>query len=194
MRPKQRITIMKNYFRLVILFLCFSLASTSFASEGSGEKIGKKIDVKIEEAQNYSQEKKEKIQKEFQTQLDKIDADIQILKRKINNTKKTVSADVKAHWTDNVNLLEKRRIELRQDLESLQQSSGNAWEELKTGMQNAVADLKSSFKKAKKEFAHSDKKAQEKVSTNDEKKEKLSEEKNKETIENKSKNKNKEKK
>ena len=66
-------------FSLVVIFL---VGSVAFANEGAGEKIGKKVDKTIDDVSGYSKEQKDKIQKEFNEQLNAIDTEISEIKAK----------------------------------------------------------------------------------------------------------------
>lgn len=141
----------------ILMIVCFFFVACLLnlnlvLAEGVGENLGKKVDTKVNDIKDYSAEKKEKIEKEFQSNLDKLDKEIKSLKAKVNKTQKKATIEVQKQWNDQIDTLEKRKSEIAADIASLKLSTGNAWEEIKSGIQTAVSDLKTSFKKAKSQF------------------------------------------
>ena len=142
---------------LIILGLAF-FSFLVFAGDGTGEKIGKKVDKTVEDVSDFSKEQKDKIQKEFKEQLAAIDQEIKDIKAKAIKAKETASDESKKQINDQVEFLEKRRLELKSDFKNLQHSSGKAWDQVKLGFQSSMTTLKESFQKAKQEFQSEEKK------------------------------------
>lgn len=144
--------------KYILLVLVLIASSVSLSNEGTGEKIGKKVDKAVDDVSEFSKEQREKIQKEFKVQLSNMDQEISELKIKAKEVKETASEESKKQINEQLAFLEKRRKELKVEFKSLQNSSGKAWDEIKTGFQNSIMTLKESFKKAKQEFQSEDKK------------------------------------
>lgn len=144
--------------KYILLVLVLIASSVSLSNEGTGEKIGKKVDKAVDDVSEFSKEQREKIQKEFKVQLSNMDHEISELKIKAKEVKETASEESKKQINEQLAFLEKRRKELKVEFKSLQNSSGKAWDEIKTGFQNSIMTLKESFKKAKQEFQSEDKK------------------------------------
>ncbi len=140
----------------VFFIVCLSIGALS--NEGTGEKIGKKVDQTVNGVSDYSKEQKEKIQKEFRGQLAIVDQEILDIKAKAKKLKSTASEETKKQVNDQIAFLEKRKSELKSDFDSLQTSSGRAWDLIKSGFQDSMGTLKESFKKAKQEFQSEDQK------------------------------------
>lgn len=134
------------------LFIVLLLAIVSFSNEGAGQRIGKKVDKAVADVSEYTQEQKEKIQKEFQEQLDNIDREIIEIRARGSYAKESATESSKKQINDQIEFLEKRRSELKTDYDKLKKSSGKAWDRIKEGFQSSVSTLKESFLKAKQEF------------------------------------------
>ncbi len=141
-----------------VALLCVFSFFYVFANEGVGEHIGKKVDKTVDDVSDYSKEQKEKIQKEFKTQMRALDNEISDIKAKANKIKTTASEETNKQVNDQIAFLEKQRAELTSDFNKLQASSGRAWDRVKNGFQDSIGTLKESFKKAKQEFQSDEKK------------------------------------
>lgn len=141
---------------IILLFVSFSYLIVS--AEGTGEKLGKKVDQTVDGVSEFSKEQKDKIQKEFKEQLTALEKEIQDIKAKAKTAKQTASAESQKQINDQIEFLEKRRAELKADFKNLQNSSGKAWDQVKLGFQNSMTALKESFQKAKQEFQSDEKK------------------------------------
>lgn len=144
--------------KLVSVFFIFCFSTFVFASEGTGEKLGKKVDQTVENVSAYSKEQKDKIQKEFKEQLNALDQEIAEIKNSAKKAKATATDETKKQANDQIAFLEKRKSELKTDFKNLQASSGKAWDQIKNGFQESIDTLKESFKKAKQEFKSEEKK------------------------------------
>lgn len=142
----------------LIILLSILVSIAGFANEGTGEKIGKKVDKTVEDVSDFSKEQKDKIQKEFKDQLAALDKEIADINAKAKKAKETASDESKKQINDQVEFLEKRKSELKSDFKNLQNSSGKAWDQIKLGFQESMGTLKESFKKAKQEFQSDEKK------------------------------------
>lgn len=135
-----------------LLIVMSLLGSVALSNQGTGEKIGQKVDKTIEDVSGYTKEQKEKIQKEFNEQLVALDKEIAEIKAKAKKAKATATSETNKQVNDQIAFLEKRRTELRSEFNDLKKSSGKAWDQIKQGFQESIGTLKESFKKAKQEF------------------------------------------
>lgn len=144
--------------KLISIVVISLVGVFAFSNQGAGEKIGKKVDKTIEDVSGYSKEQKDKIQKEFNEQLNAIDTEIADIKAKAKKAKATATEETNKQVNDQIAFLEKRRSELRADFKALTKSSGKAWDQIKNGFQDSITTLKESFKKAKQEFQSNEQK------------------------------------
>lgn len=142
----------------VVLFCVFGMLFYAFANGGTGERLGKKVDKTVGDVSDYSKEQKEKIQKEFKAQMNALDKEISEIKVKAGKIKTTASEETKKQVNDQIDFLEKQRAEVTSDFNTLQSSTGRAWDQVKDGFQESLGTLKASFKKAKQEFQSEEKK------------------------------------
>jgi hypothetical protein len=62
---------------------------------------------------------------------------------------------VKAKAEQQLTVLHQKRDEVSEKMKDLRSSSGNAWEQLKSGIDAAMEDLGNAYKKAASEFSKS---------------------------------------
>lgn len=149
---------MKLVFLVLVSYFSVAMNLDKAYGEGTGEKLGKKMDSTVEGVSEYSRDQKEKIQKEFKEQLSALDHEIAELKIKARKIKTTANEETKKQVSDQVDFLEKKKAELKSDFKTLQNSTGKAWDRVKGGVQESISALKESFRKAKQEFQSEEKK------------------------------------
>jgi len=101
--------------------------------------------------QNLSQNK-EVYQQRVRAELDKLNAQINEMKAKADQSK----ADAKIHYTNIVEDLQTKRAAVEQKLDEMQSASEGAWQEIQVGVENAWNDLQSAFSGAVAKFNNSD--------------------------------------
>lgn len=88
-----------------------------------------------------------------ETYQDKIETELKVWRNRIEQLKAqaiTVQPEAKATYQEQYNELAARQAEVEQELQALQQASGDHWEELKSGIEKALTALEESFDQAKK--------------------------------------------
>lgn len=116
-----------------------------------------KEDVKKEakEAYNatkaYTQEQMQAFRKQMETRLDEYGEKIDQLQAKAEK----LGEDGKTKAQQQLTSLRQKRDEVSEKLKELGSSSGNAWEQLKSGIDAAMEDLANAYKKVVAEFSKS---------------------------------------
>jgi len=141
------------------------LLSALAALPGCGEKeesrsnpgTVSKEDVKEEAmeaydtAKAYTKEQMQAFHEQMKTRLAKYNDDIDQLQA---NAEK-LGGDTKAKAEQQLTALRQKRDEVSEKLKELSSSSGDAWEQLKSGIDAAMDDLGNAYKKAVAEFSKS---------------------------------------
>jgi predicted nucleic acid-binding Zn-ribbon protein len=91
-------------------------------------------------------DKREQQQNRHKAQLRELEADIENLKALARKTR----ADAKAGYREQISRLEQKLDAARQKAGGLRDSSGDAWDELRSGVEHAMIDLKSGITAARK--------------------------------------------
>lgn len=131
---------------LVLPLLVLTLAGPSLAT--TKEEVKEKTVEAAEAVADYSKDQKEQFQKEMETKLGDLNAEIKELKANASQ----VSGEAKKEMKEKIGALEAKQAEMKKDLAKLKKSSGKAWVEMKRGVSNAWDSLSDSYKKAKAEF------------------------------------------
>jgi multidrug resistance efflux pump len=76
--------------------------------------------------------------------LEELDAQIQLLQAKAEKQ----AADARIEYGNELEDLRRRRDELGERLKELQQTSGDAWNDLQHGLESAMASMRDSLKSA----------------------------------------------
>ena len=87
-------------------------------------------------------------QKEIETKLESLDAQIVKMQAKA----KQANAELNANYQEQLRLLTERREAARLKLEELKHSSEAAWETMKGGVESAFSELQTAFDKAVTQF------------------------------------------
>jgi F0F1-type ATP synthase membrane subunit b/b' len=109
--------------------------------------------VKAKEAYDttkaYTQEQMQTFREQTETRLAEYKKAIDQLQAKAE----MLGGDAKAKAEQQLTALRHKRDEVSEKLKGLSSSSGNAWEELKSGIDSAMEDLGNAYKKAAAEFS-----------------------------------------
>ena len=119
-------------------------ASGKVTSEDVRRDAGQSVDTAIE----FSQQAKEDFQKNLDSQLKNMDAEIAKLREKSRDLKD----DAKANWDRKLADLEAKRDVARAKLAEVGQSSAEAWKDVQQGAQSAWAELDKAIQDASREF------------------------------------------
>ena len=117
----------------------------------SGEDVKEEAMEAYDTASAYTQEQMQAFHEQMKTRLAKYNDDIDQLQA---NAEK-LGGDAKAKAEQQLTALRQKRDEVSEKLKALSSSSGNAWEQLKSGIDAAMEDLGNAYKKAAAEFSKS---------------------------------------
>lgn len=93
-------------------------------------------------------EDKDLYREKFEAKLRELKAQIEVLEARADQLK----AESKLELKQQIQSLRQQRDAIGKKLEQLQQSSGEAWKDLKTGLESAAAELKGALGKAMDQF------------------------------------------
>ena len=99
----------------------------------------------------YTQEQMQAFREQTETRLAEYKKEIDQLQA----TAEKLGGDAKAKAEQQLTALCQKRDEVSEKLKELSSSSGNAWEQLKSGIDAAMEDLGNAYKKAAAEFSKS---------------------------------------
>ncbi|MDQ1336664.1 MAG: hypothetical protein QG552_3614 [Thermodesulfobacteriota bacterium] len=99
----------------------------------------------------YTQEQMQAVRKQMETRLDDYGKEIDQLKAKAEK----LEGDAKAKAEQQLTALRQKRDEVSEKVKKLGSSSGDAWEQLKSGIDAAMEDLGNAYKKVAAEFSKS---------------------------------------
>lgn len=93
-------------------------------------------------------EDKDLYREKFEAKLRELKAQIEVLEARADQLK----AESKLELKQQIQSLRQQRDAIGKKLEQLQQSSGEAWKDLKTGLESAATELKGALGKAMDQF------------------------------------------
>ncbi len=111
-------------------------------------------DVKRDAAQSlntstaYSQQEKDRLVRDLQAQMAKMDANIEQLRLK----GKDLTSEAKAKWEVKMTALDEKRKLANAKLEAVSESTSEAWSDIEKGAKSAWEDLSKAFRDASSEF------------------------------------------
>ena len=101
-----------------------------------------------ETAAEYSRQAWDEFQKQLDTRLKELDAEIAALRENGRDRKD----EAKAKWDQKMTELEKKRDAARAKLAEVRDSSAEAWKDVRKGAQSAWDELDKAFRDASREF------------------------------------------
>ncbi len=114
----------------------------------TSEDVRRDAGKAVETATEFSQQTKEEFQKNLESRLKELDAEIAKLRVKGNDLKD----EAKANWDQKMANLETKREAARVKLDEIGHSSAEAWKDIQKGTQAAWDDLDKAFRDASQEF------------------------------------------
>ncbi len=117
----------------------------------SKQEVKKEVKEAYEATKAYTREQMQAFQEQAETRLDEYKKAVDQLQ--VNAEK--LEGDAKAKAEQQLTALRQKRDEVSEKLKDLRSSSGNAWEQLKSGVDEAMEDLGNAYKKAAFEFGES---------------------------------------
>ncbi len=117
----------------------------------SKEDVKKEVKEAYDATKAYTQEQMQAFREQTETRLSEYKKEIDQLQVKAEK----LEGDAKAKAEQQLTALRQKRDEVSEKLKDLSSSSGNAWEQLKSGIDAAMEDLSNAYKKAAAEFSKS---------------------------------------
>jgi len=117
----------------------------------SKEDVKKEAKEAYDTTKAYTQEQMQAFREQMETKLTEYKKGIDDLQAKAEG----LGDDAKAKAEQQLTALRQKRDEVSEKLKDLRSSSGNAWEQLKSGIDAAMEDLGNAYKKAAAEFSKS---------------------------------------
>jgi len=117
----------------------------------SKEDVKKEAKEAYDATKAYTQEQMQAFREQTEIKLNEYKEGFDQLQAKAEK----MGGDAKAKADEQLTALNQKREVLAEKLKELSSSSGNAWEQLKTGIDAALEDLGSAYKKAAAEFSKS---------------------------------------
>jgi chromosome segregation ATPase len=136
-----------NHF-IIILLAAGGLAGCKPAAKSTAEQFDQvKVETKAaaEEIKNYTYAQKNEFVAKMQTQLAKINRDLDELSVKVEKS----GAGARAEWNPKLQELRHQADKLRKQLEGAKNASESTWDEVKSGSKKAYNELKDGFQKAR---------------------------------------------
>jgi len=117
----------------------------------SKEDVKNKVEEAYDTTKTYTQEQMQAFGEQTEARLAEYKKEIDQLQAKAEK----LEGDAKAKAEQQLTALRQKRDEVSEKLKDLSSSSGNAWEQLKSGIDAAMEDLGNAYKKAAAEFSKS---------------------------------------
>jgi hypothetical protein len=117
----------------------------------SKEDVKKEAKEAYDATKAYTQEQMQAFRKQMEIKLNEYGEKIDQLQAKTEK----LGEDGKAKAEQQLTALRQKRDEVSEKLKELGSSSGNAWEQIKSGIVSAMEDLSNAYKKATAEFSKS---------------------------------------
>jgi DNA repair exonuclease SbcCD ATPase subunit len=117
----------------------------------SKEDVKKEAKEAYEATKAYTQEQMQAFRKQMEIKLNEYGEKIDQLQAKTEK----LGEDAKAKAQQQLTALRQKRDEVSEKLKELGSSSGNAWEQIKSGIDAAMEDLGNAYTKAVAEFSKS---------------------------------------
>ncbi len=117
----------------------------------SGKDVKEKTMEAYDATRAYTQEQVQAFNEQMKTKLAEYNDDIDKLQAKVEE----LGGDAKAKAEQQMTELRQKRDDVSKKLQDLSSSSGNAWEQLKSGIDTAMEDLGNAYEKVVAEFSKS---------------------------------------
>ena len=139
---------MKSNFLIITLLAAAGLAGCKPASKSTAEQFDQlKAETKAaaEEIKNYTYAQKNEFVAKMQTQLARINRNLDELSVKVEKS----SAAAKAEWKPKLQELRHQTEKLKQQLDAAKNATESTWDEVKSGSKKAYNELKDGFQRAR---------------------------------------------
>ena len=136
-----------NYF-IITFLVAAGLAGCKPAAKSTAEQfdqVKEETKAAAEEIKNYAYAQKDEFVAKMQTQLARINRDLDELSVKIEKS----SAAAKAEWQPKLQELRHQAEKLKQQLDGAKNATESTWDEVKSGSKKAYNELKDGFQRAR---------------------------------------------
>ena len=117
----------------------------------SSDDVKKEVKEAYEATSAYTEEQMQAVRKQMETKLDEYGKEIDQLQAKAEQMK----GEAKAKAEQQLSALREKQDAVAEKVKELGSSSGNAWEQIKSGVDAAMEDLGNAYKKVAAEFSDS---------------------------------------
>jgi len=151
-RPKYKKTIPWLTIGIIYLMLPVSFAGSSATNKTTFQDVQRQMRETAQVLKNYSVAQRDDVAKQVKETLDKLDIEIESMQKALDENADQMKQAARQRARDGLKALRKQRIEVAEWYGKMQQSSANAWQDIKRGFVNSYQSLQESFDKAHKEF------------------------------------------
>ena len=132
------------------LFFASSCGDTSRKQkqEITTEDVKEELDEAADTTAVYLDQERKKILADYKSKIENAQQQIDELRQRLESTSKKISVELEAR----VDSLQKQQAEALKDLDQLEKSSDEAWEEIREGLDEALDEIETGIKHAKDEF------------------------------------------
>lgn len=129
--------------------VCF--ADTS-SDKTSMQEVKQETEDLLQTFKAYTVDQKEEAIRSTNAALHNLDKRIDALETEVDESWETMNRDVRKKARDSLKSMRKQRIQVAQWYGRLQESTGNAWEQMKDGFSDAYERLHEAWEKSEREF------------------------------------------
>ncbi|UTW08280.1 hypothetical protein [Pseudomonas benzenivorans] len=141
---------------LMAALALFGVSPASFAedaaNQASMEQVKQETQDLMQAIKGYSVEQRDQAIQETKAALDKVDNRMAALESRIDKNWEQMNQAARDEARSSLQAIRKQRMVLAEKYGSLQSSSADAWEEMKTGFSDAYSSLHDAWEKAAKDF------------------------------------------
>ena len=141
------------FFGLVFLVACGDQKKAE-KSETAVTSMDVKKEVKeaVETAKSYTQQQKEEYLRQIDAKIKEFDREMQELLAKAKSSASDLKEAGKAKFNQSMEELHNKKQAAADKLNELNSASGEAWEDIKSGMDSAMDELSKAFDRARSNF------------------------------------------
>ena len=138
---------------VVVISFCMTLVQQRGAAEAktgtSAQDVKEETREALEVTKDFTLQQKEDFQKKIQTELARMQQQIDRLMARADHAKREAQADLHKVIAE----VQKRKDAAGKKLQELESASEKAWENLKSGLNDAMEELEKSYKRALSHFS-----------------------------------------
>src|SRR6266487_481089 len=139
---------MKAKYFIITLLAAAGLTGCKPAAKSTAEQfdqVQEETKAAAEEIKNYTYAQKNEFVAKMQTQLARINRNLDELSVKVEKS----SAEAKAEWQPKLQELHHQAEKLKQQLDAARNATESSWDEVKSGSKKAYHELKDGFQRAR---------------------------------------------